>query len=249
MIKGETLHGANDGSAADREAWKNELGDWLDHGSYRHYARLRILEDLYREQAFGSLLDIGCGSGALLDHFVERGVSCVGFDLSQAIMSYHRQRDAFPGFVASVEQIPLAAEQFDMLTCLGLIEHLADPVAALAEMKRVVRPGGRAIITVPRLISVFPLLVPAWFFTGGRHRFGWKNMVGTMYTQALLRKQLAQAGWVAEGVWAFKACSVLEWLHLPYSEKLADHVEGDTMARRALSIMLVAICRKPEEGV
>jgi 2-polyprenyl-3-methyl-5-hydroxy-6-metoxy-1,4-benzoquinol methylase len=204
---------------------------------------------LYREQAFGSLLDIGCGSGALLDHFVERGVSCVGFDLSQAIMSYHRQRDAFPGFVASVEQIPLAAEQFDMLTCLGLIEHLADPVAALAEMKRVVRPGGRAIITVPRLISVFPLLVPAWFFTGGRYRFGWKNMVGTMYTQALLRKQLAQAGWVAEGVWAFKACSVLEWLHLPYSEKLADHVEGDTIAHSALSIMLVATCRKPAEGV
>jgi SAM-dependent methyltransferase len=245
MSKGETLCDANDTSAVDREAWKNELDDWLDRGSYRHYARLRILENLYREQAFGSLLDIGCGSGALLDHFAERGVSCVGFDLSQAIMAYHREREAFPGFVASVEHMPLADEQFEMLTCLGLIEHLADPVAALAEMKRVVRPGGRAIITVPRLFSVFPLLVPAWFFTGGRHRFGWKNMVGTMYTQALLRKQLAQAGWVAEGVWAFKACSVLEWLHLPYSEKLADHVEGDTMARRALSIMLVAICRKP----
>lgn len=248
MPEGETLPVA-ERRVMEREAWKHEMDDWLDHGSYRHYARLRILEDLYREQAFGSLLDIGCGSGALLDHFAERDVKCVGFDLSQAIMAYHRQRSAFPGFVASVDQIPLAGEQFDMLTCLGLIEHLADPVAALTEMKRVVRPGGRAMITVPRLFSIFPLLVPAWFFSGGRYRFGWKNMVGTMYTQTLLRRQLAQAGWATEGIWAFKACSVLEWLHLPYSEKIANHVEADTLARKALGIMLVAICRKPEDEV
>jgi ubiquinone/menaquinone biosynthesis C-methylase UbiE len=232
-----------------REAWNNELADWLDHGTYRHYARLRILENLYQEESFSRLLDIGCGSGALLEHFSERSVHCVGFDLSQNIMAYHQKRAAFPGFVGSVEQIPLVDDTFDMLTCLGLIEHLADPVAALREMKRVVRLGGRAMITVPRRLGVFPILVPAWYFSGGRHRYGWKNMVGTMYTQAMLREQLTQAGWVTESIGAFKASSVLEWLHLPYSEKMADYVEGDTWARKVLSIMLVAICRKPDEEV
>lgn len=229
-----------------REAWKNELEDWLDHGAYRHNARLRILKKMYGEQPFSNLLDIGCGSGALLDEFEQYGVQCIGFDLSQNIMNYHRKREAFPGFVGSVEQIALAAEQFDMLTCLGLIEHLEDPVAALREMWRVVRPGGRALITVPRLYSLFPLLVPAWYFTGGRFRNGWKNMVGDMYTRTMLRDQLVQAGWQVQEIRSFKASSVMEWMHVPYWQRLADYLEEETLAGKILGIMLVATCRKPD---
>jgi len=235
-----------------REAWGNELEDWLDHGEYRHHARLRILERLYDEQPFASLLDIGCGSGALLDHFGERGVRGVGFDLSQAIMSYHRRRGTFPGFVGSVEQIPLAAGQFEMLTCLGLIEHLADPVAALAELRRVVKPGGRVMITVPRLFSAFPLLVPVWYFTGGRYRYGWKNMVGTMYTRALLERQLRAAGWECEGIWAFKAGSVLEWLRVPYWPKLANTSKAIPSPAKCWAScwwLFAASARTPIEGI
>lgn len=227
-----------------REAWGNELHDWLDRGMYRHYARLNILEELFKHNNFSAMLDVGCGSGALLEHFASKGVKCVGFDVSRSMMNYHKDRQGFPGFVASVKDIPLAENQFDMLTCLGLIEHLEDPVSALKEMNRVVRPGGRCIITVPRMFSAFPMLVPAWFFTGGRYRYGWKNMVGSMYTRKMLSGQLEDAGWDVQAIWPFKAGSILEWINVPFRQGVADYVEKNSLFRGIFGIMLIAVCYK-----
>ena len=228
--------------------WGRELQDWLDNGAYRHHARLRLLDRLYEEEPFERYLDVGCGSGALLAHFLRRGVSGVGIDLAPVVTAHHAG-GPIPAFRASVDDIPFRDNSFDFITCLGLIEHLEDAVASLRELLRVTQPGGRAFITVPRLTGVFPALVPFWFFTGGRHRFGWKNMVGTMYTRAHLERQLVESGWEIERIAAFKGSSVLEWLHVPFSERISDFVEDNPVARGLLSIMLVAVCRKPEETI
>ena len=42
---------------------------------YRHYARLNILEDLFEHSNFSTMLDVGCGSGALLEHFAKKELS------------------------------------------------------------------------------------------------------------------------------------------------------------------------------
>lgn len=231
-----------------QDGWGGQLQDWIDKGQYRHYAHLRILEQLYRQERFGSFLDVGCGRGDLLSHFSRRGVRCLGIDYSPKITAYHASHEVFPVLMASVNSIPLAPDSFDLISCLGLVEHLEDPVGALRELRGVTRPGGRAVITVPRRLGVFPMLVPFWFFSGNRHKFGWKNMVGRMYSQTLLRNQLAAAGWAVDSIRPFKGSSVLEWLGLPFSPRLSESMESNPILRAFLSIMLVAVCRNPAPG-
>lgn len=235
---GAHVSGAKDG-------WGDQLQDWIDNGQYRHHAHLRILERLYEYEPYGNFLDVGCGRGDLLSHFSQRGVRCLGMDYSPRITAYHSAHRVFPMVRASVSSIPLGQDRFDLISCLGLIEHLDDPVGALRELRGVTRPGGRAVITVPRVLGVFPILVPLWYFSGNRYRFGWRNMVGRMYSQKRLRDQLLAAGWEVEYISPFKGSSVLEWLGLPFSRTLSELVEGNPVFRALLSIMLVAVGRKP----
>jgi SAM-dependent methyltransferase len=51
--------------------------------------------------------------------------------------------------VANAKEIPFPRESFDVVTCLEMIEHDQDPFWSVEEMKRVLRPGGSLVITVP----------------------------------------------------------------------------------------------------
>jgi SAM-dependent methyltransferase len=225
------------------DGWGEQLDEWLRGDQYRHYARLRILEDLHTEQPFSSMLDIGCGTGHILKHYIAKGVTGVGIDNSPTITEYHANQQWFPASRADVNSMPFQNQSFDMVTCFGLIEHLDKPIESLAEIRRVTKPGGRAMITVPRLVGVFPILVPFWYMSGGRYRHGWQNMVGRMYTRKRFHRQLQDAGWIIESLCPFKGSSVLEWLNLPYHPQLATFIETNPIARSIFSIMHVAICR------
>lgn len=225
------------------DGWGEQLDEWLRGDQYRHHARLRILEQMYHQEAFTSMLDIGCGTGHILNHYIAKGVTGIGIDNSPIIMDYHAHQQGFPASQADVNALPFKNNSFDLITCFGLIEHLDNPIGALSEMRRITKVGGRAMITVPRLMGVFPFLVPFWYISGGRYRHGWQNMVGHMYTQSLFRKQLQAAGWTIDTLYPFKGCSVLEWLNLPYRSQWANFIETNPIARSIFSIMQVAICR------
>jgi SAM-dependent methyltransferase len=166
-------------------------------------------------------------------------------DLSPVLQDYHARAGRLRVVRADALRVPARERAFDMVTCLGLVEHLDDPIAALSELRRVTCGSGRAVVSVPRRLGLFPLLVPLWYWSGGRHRYGWRSMVGRMYSGALLRSQLAAAGWAVEDVRTFKGGSVLEWLGVPYSHRRARWAEGSWFGRRALSIMVAAVCRNP----
>lgn len=225
------------------DGWGAQLEEWLRGDQYRHYARLRILENLYAQTPFTRMLDIGCGTGHLLQHFIQKGVRGFGIDNSPTIVSHHAHQRWFPASQADVNAMPFRKGSFDMLTCLGLIEHLDDSIAALSEMRRVTAQNGRALITVPRLAGPFPVLVPLWYLSDGRYRYGWKNMVGRMYTQRQFRAELQAAGWEIESLAPFKGSSILEWLHIPFNTRLSEFVERNAIAKSALSIMLAAVCK------
>lgn len=129
--------------------------DWL----------LSLLGDSLR----GRLLDVGCGTGAMLAAAAARGMDTAGLDISDVAVAQARERS--PGselHVGVAERLPFADGGFDVVSCVGSLEHVTDPAVALREMRRVCRPDGRLLIIVPnsRYIMVPVVAVRQLLFPG-----------------------------------------------------------------------------------
>lgn len=94
------------------------------------------------------VLDAGCGTGRTMDDLRRYG-RVRGFDLNAQGVEHARGRGHTEVAVARVEEIPHPDASFDLVTCLDVIEHTPDDVASLRELRRVVRPGGWLVATVP----------------------------------------------------------------------------------------------------
>jgi SAM-dependent methyltransferase len=98
------------------------------------------------------VLDVGCGNGWLAQTLVPRGVHVCSLDVGRinprrALEHVPDQRHV--AVVASAEHLPFASGTFDCAVASEVIEHLPEPECALEEMFRVVKPGGRVIISTP----------------------------------------------------------------------------------------------------
>lgn len=94
------------------------------------------------------LLDIGCGTGATMDHLRKYG-EVQGIDLAMIPLGFSRRRGHQRTMCASATELPFADESFDLVTALDVIEHLDDDVKGLGEIRRVLKPGAPAVIYVP----------------------------------------------------------------------------------------------------
>jgi SAM-dependent methyltransferase len=116
--------------------------------------------DLVQPRAGTRLLDVACGSGGFLQRALDRGLDVVGIDVSPAAIELAAKR--LPGAdvqVGDAEQLPFAPSSFGLVTCLGSLEHFPSPERGAAEIARVVRPDGKAIVFVPNLF----FLGHVWF--------------------------------------------------------------------------------------
>jgi ubiquinone/menaquinone biosynthesis C-methylase UbiE len=93
------------------------------------------------------LLDVGCGPGAALEHAAAYGAEVAGVDPSPAMVDRASRRVPHAEIkVGSAEAIPFADDRFDMVINISSFHHWADPDAGLAEILRVLAPGGRVLI-------------------------------------------------------------------------------------------------------
>jgi ubiquinone/menaquinone biosynthesis C-methylase UbiE len=107
-------------------------------------------------QPGSKVLDVGCGAGQLVAELNRRGYEAWGVDISEAMVNHAREQYESDRFrVADIEQLPFSDNSFDGIVCLGVLEYLNQDDAALREMWRVLKPGGRAIITTPSSICPF----------------------------------------------------------------------------------------------
>jgi SAM-dependent methyltransferase len=120
------------------------------HWWYRGRRRIvqRELERL-PVPAGAHVLDAGCGSGRLLDELVRYGWHVSGLDMNPDSVEIARGRGHADVQQGVVEALPWEDETFDLVTSLDVVEHTADDRVSLRELRRVVRTGGRLLITVP----------------------------------------------------------------------------------------------------
>jgi SAM-dependent methyltransferase len=104
----------------------------------------------------GRALDIGCGGGQDLIPFADTGTRCVGIDIETATVEWARGRFVrqLPTLsvsfaAAAAESLPFVSDSFDLVLCRVTIPY-TDNRAALAEMARVLRPGGLLLLRTHR---------------------------------------------------------------------------------------------------
>jgi ubiquinone/menaquinone biosynthesis C-methylase UbiE len=114
-------------------------------------------ERLFRERKFDlrgarQILDVGSGAGQIARHllkYADRTAQITCLDLSPEMLRRGRQRmkSRRPTYLAAdLSQLPFADESFDCVTCGYVLEHLPDPRCGLAELSRVMTPGGRMLL-------------------------------------------------------------------------------------------------------
>ncbi|MGO3528790.1 class I SAM-dependent methyltransferase [Glutamicibacter arilaitensis] len=127
-----------------------------------YYERPAMLE-LAGNVAGRRMLDAGCGAGPLLEKLQNRGAKVTGFDASPAMVELARQRlggDADIVVADLGRRLPFADESFDDVTASLVFHYLQDWAGALSEVRRVLRPGGRLMLSVNH-----PLVYP-WTHPG-----------------------------------------------------------------------------------
>ena len=119
-----------------------------------------VLETIDRHAAHGGrVLDVGCGTGFLLERLAERGFSGVGIDLSPESVGHARRRLAEIGAserltatVGSAYEPPEGP--FDLIALTDVLEHLEDPRACLAALREQLAPGGLLVVSTPNRRSL-----------------------------------------------------------------------------------------------
>lgn len=165
-------------------------------GAHRRLALLRHLPPRIARR--GRLLDVGCAAGFFLaearQHYEVQGV-----ELSQWSSDYARDRLGLPVFTGTLHEAALPSDHFDVITLWDVIEHVPEPLPLLQEAARVLKPGGRLVLTTGDWGSSYAqargadwhLMTPPWHLC--------------MFSRATLARLADQAGlrvvaWRSEGV-------------------------------------------------
>ncbi|MGA8211150.1 MAG: methyltransferase domain-containing protein [Nocardioidaceae bacterium] len=195
------------------------------------------------------VLDMGCGAGRHAYEAFRRGADVVAFDQDgdelagvRELFAAMREAGEVPaGAEADIKQgdalsLPFPDGEFDRVVAAEVLEHIPDDITSVAELARVLRPGGTIAVSVPRWLPerVCWALSEAYHGNEGGHV--------RIYTAGTLRDRLRAAGLVVEGTHHAHA------LHSPYWWlKCAVGVERDQhpLVRAYHRLLVWDIMRRP----
>jgi SAM-dependent methyltransferase len=171
-------------------------------------------------------LDVACGEGQWLAELARRGAVVAGIDISARALE--RCRDRLPAAdlrEGVAEELPFADRQFDLVTCLGSLEHFIDQPKALSEMRRVARADANFLILVPNA----GFLTRRLRLYGGTQQIAikedvkplqaWEELfarVGLSVERRWRDLHVLSPEWIARGPWPGRALRLLQALVLPF---------------------------------
>jgi SAM-dependent methyltransferase len=134
------------------DGWNESADAWIaDMGGRGDYARQFILDAPMRSRIAGrglrSALDVGCGEGRFCRIMKELGIAAVGIDPTAALLDHARALDPGGDYrVGRAEALSFGNGEFDLVVSYLTLVDIPDAATGIAEMARVLRPGGTLLI-------------------------------------------------------------------------------------------------------
>lgn len=160
-----------------KELYEVENQHW-----WHHHKRAIVHQLIERFASKGMVLDVGAGTGKTLAELKTKGWLAVGLDSEQEAVEWSKKRGIkVRRCDLETEKFPFRSNQFELVLALDVLEHIGDEKEVLSEIRRVLKPKGIVIITVPAYQRLFNY---------------WDKMLGHQrrYTVKLLKKRLQKAG-------------------------------------------------------
>ena len=195
-------------------------------------AKLSIRPELL--PADGRLLDLGCGDGRHLAEAVRRGCAAVGVDCDASAIVEARRRSGADTVIADAAALPFRDGAFEAVICTETLEHLPDDAAALAEIARVLAPGGVLLGAVPSHFTelLYWRLSPGYRTAPGGHV--------RIYRPRALAAKAARAGLYFEDTRYVHFVDSLVWLRYCLTDLMRPHRRAATPYEQAIMLAVAA---------
>jgi 2-polyprenyl-3-methyl-5-hydroxy-6-metoxy-1,4-benzoquinol methylase len=211
-----------------------------------HATKKIVVDEMLPAAPEDLVIDAGCGSGVVADHLAASGADVMGIDANPEAIGFATSEFARPNlrFVRGLVDDEMTLDRpVDKFYSLEVIEHIYRPqgVAMLRNFHRLLRPGGRALITTPNYRSFWPLL--EWTLD----TFGLvPKMAGEQHVEHYHRRKLREvareAGFAISTIRTI--CLVSPWL-APVSWSLATGAaKRELLLPLPLGCILVAVLKK-----
>ncbi|WP_026972675.1 bifunctional 2-polyprenyl-6-hydroxyphenol methylase/3-demethylubiquinol 3-O-methyltransferase UbiG [Aliagarivorans marinus] len=144
---------------------------WDENGEFRTLHQINPLRLDYIEAASDGLFgkrvaDIGCGGGVLAESMAKRGAKVLGIDMGQEQIEVAKLHALETGTKLEYQQstaeaiAELHAGEFDVVTCMEMLEHVPDPFSVVAACAKLVKPGGAVFFsTINRNLKAYAMMI------------------------------------------------------------------------------------------
>ena len=138
--------GTEDGPHGAAAAW--DYDRWFDQpwGRYAFAVEARAVRRAAAALRHARVLDAGCGTGRFASMLEAEGGAVIALDDDPSMLAVASSRLAGPCLLGDVAHLPLRSRSVDVIVAVTVLEFVSDPAAALGELARVTRPGGRVVV-------------------------------------------------------------------------------------------------------
>lgn len=135
---------------------QNYRSDGIKKGKHlfgsRDYNRIQFILNNIHEKSV--VLDVGCNTGTISIPLQEKNCYVKAIDIVPELVEKAKKNGVFASVCGAEKLIGFKNESFDSVICSEVLEHLFDPDSAISEAKRVLKEGGKYLVTIPHPESV-----------------------------------------------------------------------------------------------